>query len=63
MADQPVVFVLGQEPRYGFPDFGIGKLFDDILGVSMEREKVIKLAEGPYAGFPHMEGGIMVRPF
>jgi hypothetical protein len=47
VTDQSPVFVLVQEVSYGFFDFGIGKLFGDILGVSMQGEKVVKLPKGP----------------
>jgi hypothetical protein len=56
VTDQPVVFVLGQEVRYGLFGFGIWKFFGDILCVSMQEEKVVKLPESPYSGFPHMDG-------
>jgi hypothetical protein len=42
--------------RDGLFDFGIGKPFGNILGVSMQGEKVVELPESPYSGFPHMDG-------
>jgi len=54
--DQPGVLVLGQRVKYGRIDFGIGKLFGNIFGVPMQGEKMIRLPQGPYPGFPHMDG-------
>jgi hypothetical protein len=54
--DQPVEFVLGQEVRYGLIDFVIGKPFGNIFGVPIQREKVVKVPEGPNPGFPDMDG-------
>jgi hypothetical protein len=56
VTDQPVVFVPGQEVRDGFSDLGIWKFFGNILGVSMQGKKMVKLPESPYPGFPHMDG-------
>jgi hypothetical protein len=50
---------LGQKEGYSFSDSKIGKPFGNILGVSMQGEKVVKLPEGPYPGFPHMDGWII----
>jgi hypothetical protein len=55
VTDQPVVFVLGQEARYGLIAFRIRQPFGDIFGVSMQGEKVVKLPKGPYPGFRHMD--------
>jgi hypothetical protein len=59
VTDQQVVFLLGQEVRCGFFDLGIWKLFCDIFALSMQGEEVVKLPEGPYPGFPHMDGRII----
>jgi hypothetical protein len=50
-----VVHVLGQKVGYGLFDLGIGKLFGNILGASMQGEIVIKLPESPYPGFLRMD--------
>jgi hypothetical protein len=45
--------------RHGLIDFVIGKPFGNILAVSIQGEKVVKLPEGPNPGFPHMDGRII----
>jgi hypothetical protein len=54
-----MIIVLGQKERYCLIDLGISKLFHNMLGVSMQAEKVVELHVGPYPVFPHMDGRII----
>jgi hypothetical protein len=54
-----MIIVLGQEERYCLIDFGISKFLHNMLGVSMQAEKVVELHVGPYPGFPHLDGRII----
>jgi hypothetical protein len=51
-----MILALSHGVRFGASDFEILKPFGNILGVSGQGEKVVELPEGPYPGFPDMDG-------
>jgi hypothetical protein len=51
-----MILALSHGVRFGASDFEILKPFGKILCVPRQGEKVVELPDGPYPGFPHMDG-------